>query len=59
MFAAAGGHKAVAELLIAHKADVNAVVKATAEYKEQVEKALKVPQQSSQIIGMVEVFCGR
>lgn len=49
MFAAAGGHKAVAELLIAHKADVNAVVKATPEYKEQVEKALKVRRQNIQV----------
>jgi len=36
MFAAAGGHKEVAELLIYQKADINAKVKATADYKEQV-----------------------
>lgn len=36
MFAAAGGYKEVAELLLAEKAEVNARVKATPEYKEQV-----------------------
>ena len=41
MFAAAGGHKEVAELLIGEKAEVNAKVKATSEYKEQVGATLR------------------